>query len=160
MKSGKESAGLVPYRLTERGPEVLLVHPGGPFWKNKDTGAWSIAKGEPEPGEDALAAAQRELVEETGFTPCGPFEPLGTARQKAGKLVTAWAFRADDLDAAELRCQSRFELEWPPRSGRRASFPEVDRAAWFGLKEAGEKLNPGQLPLLEALGRFLKVLPE
>jgi len=128
---------------------VLLVHPGGPFWKKKDAGAWSIPKGEAEPDEDLLAAAEREFREETGFVPRGPYRALGSARQKGGKLVHAWAFEGD-FDSSAL-VSNEVELEWPPRSGRRTRFPEVDRAAWCSISEARERINPGQFQLVEAL---------
>jgi predicted NUDIX family NTP pyrophosphohydrolase len=146
---GKTSAGLLPFRRGARGLEVLLVHPGGPFWKNKDAGAWSIPKGEAEANEDLLASAERELREETGFVPRGPYRALGSAKLKGGKVVHAWAFEAD-FDPTEL-VSNDVELEWPPRSGRHARFPEVDRAAWWAISEARDKINSGQLPLLEAL---------
>ena len=149
MPRGKPvSAGLLPYRSKNGTLEVLLVHPGGPLWKNKDDGAWSIPKGEVEPDEDLLRAAQRELSEETGFTAEGPFTALGSARLKSGKWVHAWAF-SSEADPAALRSND-FEMEWPPRSGKRARFPEVDRAAWSPLDAARIKLNSGQLPLLAA----------
>lgn len=128
---------------------MLLVHPGGPFWKKKDAGAWSIPKGEAEPDEDLLAAAEREFREETGFVPRGPYRALGSARQKGGKLVHAWAFEGD-FDSSAL-VSNEVELEWPPRSGRRTRFPEVDRAAWCSISEARERINPGQFQLVEAL---------
>jgi predicted NUDIX family NTP pyrophosphohydrolase len=130
--------------------EVLLVHPGGPFWAKRDEGAWSIPKGEYEDGEDPRACALREFEEELG-TPLAATElvELGSVRQKNGKLVTAWA--ADgDLDASAIRSNT-FTLEWPPRSGRMREFPEVDRAAWFGLEEAREKINAAQSALLDRL---------
>ncbi len=147
------SAGLLPYRIREGRLEVMLVHPGGPFFAKKDQGAWSIPKGEIEEGEELLPAAERELFEETGFVAHGPFLALGSVRQKSGKLVHAWAFEAD-FDTAALKSNG-FELEWPPRSGRRARFPEVDRAAWLDPKAAQSKINPAQIPLLEALERQL-----
>ncbi len=133
------------------GWEVLLVHPGGPFWRNKDAGAWSIPKGEIEEGEDALAAAIREVREETGFAVHGAFEPLAPVRQKSGKVVHAWAIEAD-LDPGKI-ASNTFELEWPPRSGRWQTFPEVDRGAWFPIAEARERIHPGQLPLIDELSR-------
>jgi predicted NUDIX family NTP pyrophosphohydrolase len=146
----RRSAGILLYRLTGGVPEVLLVHPGGPFWKNKDVGAWSIPKGEYGDDEDAEACARREFEEETGTAlPEGELSDLGTARQRSGKLVTAWAAEGD-LDADAI-VSNEFEMEWPPRSGRRQSFPEVDRAGWFGLDEAAEKLNPAQVVFLERL---------
>ena len=149
----KTSAGLLPYRLRNGCLELLLVHPGGPFWARKDLGAWSIAKGEHAPDEDALAAARREFEEETGCAPAGPFLPLGTVAQAAGKVVAAWAV-ALDWDPAGLRSNT-FELEWPKGSGRKRSFPEVDRAEWFGLEEAARRILPAQRGLLEALARAL-----
>jgi predicted NUDIX family NTP pyrophosphohydrolase len=149
----RKSAGLLLYRLREGQPEVLLVHPGGPFWKNKDEGAWSIPKGEVEPHEDLLEAALREFAEETGVRPEGPFVPLDPVQQKGGKVVHAWAVEGD-LDPGELTSNT-FELDWPPRSGRRQRFPEVDRAAFFAPDEAGRRINPGQAPLVEQLQRRL-----
>jgi predicted NUDIX family NTP pyrophosphohydrolase len=130
--------------------EVLLVHPGGPFWAKRDEGAWSIPKGEYEDGEDPRACALREFEEELGTPlPATELVELGSVRQKNGKLVTAWA--ADgDLDASAIRSNT-FTLEWPPRSGRVREFPEVDRAAWFGLEEAREKINGAQSALLDRL---------
>ena len=134
--------------------EVLLVHPGGPFWKNKDAGAWSIPKGEFGPGEDALAAAKREFEEETGAGIDGAFVPLPPRKQKSGKTVHAWAIAAD-LDVARMRSNT-FEMEWPPKSGRMQSFPEVDRHAWFPVAEAHEKINEGQRPFLAELQALVK----
>ena len=145
----KASAGLLPYRRRGGVLEVLLVHPGGPFWARKDLGAWSIAKGEHAGDEEPLAAARREFEEETGHAPAGPFLPLGSITQAAGKLVAAWAVELD-WDPAALRSNT-FELEWPKGSGRVRSFPEVDRAEWFGLEEAARRMLPAQLGLLEAL---------
>lgn len=129
------------------------MHPGGPFWMRKDAGAWTIPKGEIGPGEDELAAARREMAEETGFSPEGPFHPLPPIRQKAGKVVAAWAVETD-CDPALLR-SNLFSMEWPPRSGRMAEFPEVDRAGWFSLEAAREKLLESQHPLLDALQALL-----
>jgi predicted NUDIX family NTP pyrophosphohydrolase len=144
------------YRLSAGGkPQVLLAHPGGPFWRNKDEGAWTLPKGEYEAPEEALAAARREFAEETGFDAPGPFVPLGEVKQKSGKRVAAWAF-AGDADPAALRCNT-FEMEWPPRSGKRASFPEIDRAAWFALDEARAKILPAQRELLDRLEAALRV---
>ena len=141
------SAGILLHRP---GPEVLLVHPGGPFWARKDLGAWSIPKGELEPGEDPRARALTEFAEETG-TDLGAAElhDLGEVRQRGGKLVLAFAV-AGDLDPDAI-VSNTFEMEWPPRSGRRAAFPEVDRAAWFALDAARERINPAQAPLLDRL---------
>lgn len=129
--------------------EVLLVHPGGPFWVNKDLGAWSIPKGEVAPREQPLDGACREFQEETGWQPRGPFLPLGEVQQSSAKRVTVWAFQGD-ADPATVR-SVHCELEWPPRSGRHISVPEVDRAAWFDLDEARERLLPGQRPFLDRL---------
>lgn len=145
----KTSAGILIYRNVGKGLEVLLVHPGGPFWATKDLEAWSIPKGEPEEGEDLLAAARRELAEETGFSVSGAAMPLGQVRQKSGKVVHAWAI-AGDVDAGELRSNS-FELEWPPGSKRVQAFPEIDRAEWFGMAEARHRINPAQRAFLDRL---------
>src|SRR6478672_5988447 len=125
----KLSAGIMVYRLLHREAQVLLVHPGGPFWRNRNEGAWSIPKGELAPGESAEAAARREFAEETGMTPEGNLMPLGAIRQRGGKQVEAFALEGD-FDVEALRC-NHFEMEWPPRSGTLASFPEIDRMAWF-----------------------------
>ena len=148
----KRSAGILMYRRTapprgEREPvsagiELLLVHPGGPFWAKKDWGAWSIPKGEYSETEDALAVAKREFEEETGARPDGDFLPLGELVQPGRKVVTAWELEGD-FDPATLQSNT-FELEWPPRSGRKASFPEVDRAQWFSPADARRKILPGQ----------------
>jgi predicted NUDIX family NTP pyrophosphohydrolase len=150
----KQSAGLLIYRQRGATPEVFLVHPGGPFWAKKDAGAWSIPKGEFETGEDPLATARREFTEETGFTIDGPFTALPPVKQPGGKIVHAFAVPGD-CDASAIRSNS-FTLEWPPRSGRRQEFPEVDRAGWFDLAAAREKILRGQLPLLDALERLLQ----
>jgi predicted NUDIX family NTP pyrophosphohydrolase len=149
----EQSAGILFYRLTGPEPEVLLVHPGGPFWAKKDDGAWSIPKGLYEPGEAPLAAAQREFAEETGLTPAGHFVRLGAFRQPTGKIVVAYAV-AGDFDLAGFR-SNLFDMEWPPRSGRIRSFPEADRAAWFTLEHARRKLNKGQVAIIEALVEHL-----
>jgi predicted NUDIX family NTP pyrophosphohydrolase len=145
----KTSAGLLPFRRRDGALEVFLVHPGGPFFAKKDDGAWSVAKGEIEPDEDPLAAAQREFIEETGQSIAGAFVPLGECHQAGGKRVTVWAVAAD-FDASTI-VSNHFELEWPPRSGRRQIFPEIDRAQWFGLDEARRRINRGQAALLDAL---------
>lgn len=138
------------YREREGATEVLLVHPGGPFWKKRDDEAWSIPKGEIEGGESPLDVARREFEEELGAAPPGGAPvSLGTIRQAGGKVVHAWAVRGD-FDVARLTSNT-FEMEWPPRSGRMQEFPEVDRAAWFGLEEARRKMLPAQLPLLDRL---------
>ena len=131
------------------GLEVLLVHPGGPFWKNKDQGAWSLPKGEYAEGEEPLTAALREFEEETGQRPEGDFRPLGEVRQAGGKVVTAWAFEGD-FDPGALR-SNRFSMEWPRGSGKMREFPEIDRAGWFGLDAAREKILKGQAPFLDRL---------
>lgn len=148
----RQSAGILIYRRRP-GLEVLLVHPGGPLWAGKDLGAWTIPKGEFAGDEAPLAAARRELAEETGLTPDGPFLPLTPIRQRSGKLVHAWAC-AGDCDPAQLRSNT-FEMEWPPRSGKRASFPEVDRAEFFALDVARARINPAQVALLDELARLL-----
>ena len=132
--------------------EALLVHPGGPFWKKKDAGAWTLPKGEVEPAEDALETARREFAEETGIQPQGEFLSLSEVVQKGGKIVRAWAFEGD-CDPAAIRSNT-FSLEWPPRSGRKQEFPEIDRAGFFPLEEARKKINPAQVPLLDALERI------
>jgi predicted NUDIX family NTP pyrophosphohydrolase len=149
----KQSAGVLLYRFRQAAPEVFLVHPGGPFWVKKDAGAWSIPKGEAEPGEDLLARARREFTEETGFTVAGDFRPLAPIRQSGGKIVHAWAVEGD-CDAAAIKSNT-FDLEWPPHSGRIRAFPEVDRAGWFALAVAREKINPAQRGLLDELERLL-----
>jgi predicted NUDIX family NTP pyrophosphohydrolase len=148
------SAGILLYRIRDGEPEVLIVHPGGPFWARKDAGAWSIPKGEHDDDEDAQACALREFEEETGtaLTPAA-LADLGTVRLKSGKLVAAWAVEGD-LDADTITSNT-FELEWPPRSGRTQEFPEVDRAGWFGLDRAREKLNPAQGAFLDRLRDLL-----
>jgi predicted NUDIX family NTP pyrophosphohydrolase len=143
------SAGILLYRLGPAGCEVLLVHPGGPFWARKDDGAWSIPKGLIDPGEDHAAAARREFLEETGTAPPGDLVPLGSHKQPGGKSVIAFAL-AGELDPAAIRSNT-FTMVWPPRSGRQQDFPEIDRAGWFGPDEARRKLLKGQTPILDAL---------
>jgi predicted NUDIX family NTP pyrophosphohydrolase len=143
------SAGILLYRRTPDGVEVLLVHPGGPFWAKKDDAAWSIPKGVVGSGEDPLAAARREFAEETGAEAVGKAIALGAFRQSAAKIVEVWAVEGD-FDPATLRSNT-FTLEWPPRSGRSAEFPEADRAEWFAPAAAAGKLLPGQRPILETL---------
>ena len=151
--SSARSAGILLYRRTGGALEVLLVHPGGPFWARRDAGAWSIPKGEHEPDEDPLSAARREFEEELGSAPpSGEPADLGEVRQKSGKLVHAWAL-AGDLDPAEIQSNT-FTIQWPPRSGRMQEFPEVDRAQWFGLEQARERINPAQAALLDRLERL------
>jgi predicted NUDIX family NTP pyrophosphohydrolase len=149
----KRSAGILLYRQRGAEPELLLVHPGGPFWQRKDLGAWSIPKGEYSEGDDALVAAKREFEEETGARPDGDFLALGELVQGGRKIVTAFALEGD-FDPATLRSNT-FELEWPPRSGRKASFPEVDRAQWFSPAEARQKILKGQS---EFITRLLKAI--
>lgn len=157
----KRSAGILAYRRRPDGPEVFLVHPGGPFWKNKDDGAWSIPKGEIDPDEEPLGAAQRELQEETGQKIGGTFTPLTPVTIASGKVIEAWAIE-HDLDASAI-VSNTFEIEWPPRSGRKQAFPEVDRAAWFPGPIAVQKITPGQVPLLmqllEKLGASIPPAP-
>lgn len=142
------------FRRTRSGAvEILLAHPGGPFWHNKDAGAWSLPKGEYEDPEEPLAAALREWREETGFDAPPPYLPLGEAKMKSGKRVTAWAFEGD-CDPSALVCNS-FEMEWPPKSGRMQSFPEVDRVEWFGAHEARERIHPAQAVFIDRLEGLL-----
>src|SRR3954470_4288572 len=144
----KASAGLLMYRRTAGGAiEVLLARPGGPYWRGKDAGAWTLPKGEYEPPEEPLAAALREWREETGFAAHPPFIPLGEVTQKAGKRVMAWAFEGD-CDPAALQCNT-FEIEWPPRSGRRKSFPELAEVQWFDIGEARVRINAAQAAFLD-----------
>jgi predicted NUDIX family NTP pyrophosphohydrolase len=150
----KISAGLILFRRRSGSIEVLLAHPGGPFWAGKDEGAWTIPKGEPEDGEGVLAAARREVEEETGARPDGTFIALDPVQQHSGKTVYAWAVESE-FDPAALR-SNLFETEWPPRSGRRQSFPEVDRAEWFTLEVAARKILSGQAPLLRQLEEWLR----
>ena len=150
----KKSAGILPFRKASGRLEVLLVHPGGPFWAKKDEGAWSIPKGEFEDDEDPFAAAKREFGEETGFTPCGEMIPLQPLRQSSGKLVYAWAMNCD-VEPAGLRSNT-FSLEWPPKSGRYQEFPEIDRAEWFTVEAAGRKILKGQAAFLVQLQEKLR----
>ena len=147
----KLSAGLLLHRGGSRAVEVLLVHPGGPYWARKDDGAWSVPKGEVEPGDDPLETAIREFGEELGAVPPDVHAAafLGDARQPSGKVVRVWALPGD-LDVSEVR-STTFSMEWPPRSGRTAEFPEVDRAGWFSLDAAREKLLRGQVPFVDRL---------
>ena len=148
----RTSAGILLFRGSGSALEVLLVHPGGPFWAKKDL--WGIPKGLIHSGEDPLEAARREFEEETGFAVDGQFLPLGEVKQKSGKIVRAWGVRGD-LDADQIR-SNEFEVEWPPGSGRKRSYPEIDRGAWYGLDEASRRIRPDQRPLLDALVATLR----
>ena len=150
----KNSAGILLHRLRGSGIEVFLVHPGGPFWAKKDAGAWSIPKGEFEAGQDPLEAAKREFKEETGFAVEGNFIELTPVKQPGGKVVYAWAVMGD-CEAESIKSNT-FSLEWPPRSGKRKEFPEVDRAGWFTPEVAREKILKGQLNFLEELKRMIE----
>lgn len=145
----KQSAGLLLYRLTDGQPQVFLVHPGGPFFKNKDDGAWSIPKGEFDDQEEPLIAAQREFEEEVGRSITGNFIKLQPIKQKSGKTVHAWAVEGD-IDHTNI-VSNTFEMQWPPKSGKRSSFPEIDRAGWFTFEEAKVKLVSAQISLIEEL---------
>ena len=150
----KESAGLLLYRIRDGRPEVLLVHPGGPFWRRRDEGAWSIPKGEIEPGETPAEVARREFHEELGqWPPDVELTPLGSVRQAGGKVVHAWAARGD-LDVSQVNSVT-FAVEWPPKSGRMQDFPEVDRAAWLGIAEARRKILPAQSAFIDRLEAVL-----
>jgi predicted NUDIX family NTP pyrophosphohydrolase len=149
----KQSAGILLYRMTDKQPQVFLVHPGGPFFRKKDEGAWSVPKGEYVDGEEPLSAAQREFEEETGQTIKGNFIKLQPVKQKSGKVVQAWAVEGDiDHDAIK---SNLFEIEWPPKSGKRVSFPEIDRAGWFTIEIAKQKIIPGQVGLIEELEKLI-----
>jgi predicted NUDIX family NTP pyrophosphohydrolase len=150
MKKGpKRSAGLLMYRKRNGELEVFLVHPGGPFWAKKNEGAWTIPKGEYDPGEEPLAAAQREFHEETGFTASGDFVALGSVRQKSGKIVIAWGFEGD-CDPVQL-VSNTCAIEWPPRSGKQIEIPEIDRGRWFGLAEGRKHIREEQSQFLDVL---------
>ena len=153
MSRKEISAGILPFRRNNE-LEVLLAHPGGPYWTRKDAGAWTIPKGLVDPGEDLLAAALREFTEETGFVAQEPFIALAPVKQKSGKLVHGFAC-AGDFDPGKLVCNT-FEIEWPPKSGKCESFPEIDRVAWFDLDAAREKVLAYQLPFLDELARVVK----
>lgn len=146
---GKHSAGILLHRTAGGQLEILLVHPGGPFWRNKDLGAWQIPKGTVEPGEADEAAARREVAEELGVVVDSPLAPLGAIRQSGGKVVVAFAAR-QDMDPAAL-VSNTTEIDWPPRSGRKLTVPEVDEARWFGLEEARRYMLPSQTPLIDRL---------
>jgi predicted NUDIX family NTP pyrophosphohydrolase len=145
----KKSAGILPYRLNDHSPEFFLVHPGGPFWKNKDAGAWSIPKGEFADDEDPLEAAKREFKEETGMDCKGNFLALEPLKQKSGKLVFAWAI-LKDIDPGSIRSNT-FKMEWPPKSGKMVDIPEIDKGGWFGYGQAKEKIIAGQAGFLDQL---------
>ena len=149
------SAGLLMYRFPKGSLQIFLAHPGGPLFRNKDEGHWTIPKGEPPDGEALLDAATREFEEETGIKPVGPYVELGSIRQKGGKRVYAWAFEGDCDESRPIR-SNLFEIEWPPRSGRYASFPEVDRARFFSLNEGKSKMKDTQWPLVERLVAILE----
>ena len=151
----KQSAGLLLFRRRAGAIEVLLVHPGGPFWARKDDGAWTVPKGEVDENEDVLAAARREVEEETGARPPGPFIALEPLHQSGGKVVHVWAVESE-FDPSSLR-SNLFEMEWPPKSGTRRSFPEVDRAEWFDLATASRKILASQAPVL---GHLVKQLTQ
>jgi predicted NUDIX family NTP pyrophosphohydrolase len=150
----QRSAGLLMYRRTHRGPEVFLVHPGGPYWERKEVGVWTVPKGLFEEGEAPLEAACREFREETGFTASGPFLPLGEARTRNGKLVSVWAFEGD-ADPAAL-ASNTFSIEWPPHSGKWREFPEADRGAWFSLPDARTRIAAVQTVFLDRLAAALE----
>jgi predicted NUDIX family NTP pyrophosphohydrolase len=149
----KKTAGLLLYRIRDAAVEVFLVHPGGPFWAKKDEGAWSIPKGEFADDEQPLSAAKREFQEETGFSMEGNFMALAPLKQRSGKLVYAWALEGD-CDAGAIK-SNLFSMEWPPRSGKRQEYPEVDRASWFTMESAKRKIVPGQIAFLEELQQML-----
>lgn len=153
-KPPRVSSGLLLYRQAPAGLEVFLAHPGGPFWAKKDAGAWSIPKGLVDPGEDLLSAARREFEEETGIRPDGDLQPLGSVRQKAGKVIHAWALEGD---ANPGRITSNpVEIEWPPGSGKTQSIPEIDRCAWFDAAAAKERINPAQVEFITRLEELLR----
>lgn len=154
----KQSAGVLMYRWQNGQVEVLLVHPGGPFWSNKDLAAWSIPKGEFEDSEEAISAAKREFKEETGLTAEGTFLPLTPRKQSSGKIVHAWAV-CGDCDPRAIK-SNIFSMEWPPRSGRMEEFPEVDRAEWFDLESARKRIHKGQVGFLDELEERLARRPE
>lgn len=151
----KQAAGILLYRHTARGLELLLAHPGGPLWSRKDVGAWTIPKGQFGTDEDTLAAARREFAEEMGSPAAGHFTPLGSIRQPSGKIVHAFTAESD-FDVSTVR-SNLFTLEWPPRSGKHEQFPEVDRAAWFSIEEARKRILKGQEPFIDRLLALLKV---
>jgi predicted NUDIX family NTP pyrophosphohydrolase len=149
----KVSAGVLLYRRRGGELEVLLVHLGGPFWAKKDAGAWFVPKGEVHPGEEELAAARREFAEETGLSADWELMELGSVRHKSGKKVSAWAMEGD-CDPSSLRSNT-FEMEWPPKSGKKKEFPEIDRAGFFGVQAAREKMHPSEFPFVERLAALV-----
>lgn len=149
----KTSAGLILYRMQSGQLEVLLVHPGGPFWSKKDEGAWFVPKGELNVGEEPLAGAKREFEEETGLKPEGEFLALGSVKQKSGKTIVAWAFEGD-CDPSSIKSNT-FSIEWPPKSGRQQEFPEIDRAGFFTVPQAKAKMHPVEYPLVLRLHELL-----
>jgi predicted NUDIX family NTP pyrophosphohydrolase len=149
MPRTNQSAGIIAFRRAAANFELLLIHPGGPFWAKKDAGSWSIPKGLHLEGEDALVAAKREFGEETGFVPVGRFIGLGTFRQPSRKVISVWAVE-NDFDLAAFH-SNMFSMEWPPKSGRMQQFPEADRAQWFSVDEARHKITKGQVPIVDAL---------
>ncbi len=155
--SGKESAGLIMYRQGDQGIEIFLAHHGGPFFKNKDEGSWTIPKGLIEAREDPLEAAKREFEEETGIKPASPFIPLGDVKQKGGKRVLAWAFRGNIPEDYEPD-SNFFKMEWPPHSGQKQSFPEIDKAEFFTVEQAKKKINQSQIPFIDRLQAILSGL--
>ena len=150
----KTSAGILAFRIVSKKIEFLLVHPGGPFWKNKDEGAWTIPKGEVEDGEDLLVAAKREFKEETGFECNGKLLELTARKQKSGKWVHAWAIEKN-IDVEKIKSNS-FKIEWPPKSGKMSEFPEIDKAEWFGEDEAKKKINPALIGLIDEVIQLIK----
>ncbi len=153
----KLSAGLLMFRRANTGIEVLLVHPGGPFWQKKDIGSWSVPKGEYEKGEDPLEAAKREFEEETGVAPRGDFISLEEVKQSSGKVIAVWALEGN-CSAEQVRSNT-FQMEWPPRSGKLQEFPEVDRAGWFSLEEARDRISKGQVSFIEKFINRLNYVP-
>jgi predicted NUDIX family NTP pyrophosphohydrolase len=148
-----KSAGILLYRIKNNVPELLLAHPGGPFWVNKDIGAWTIPKGEFTDEEEPLEAAKREFKEETGVDVAGEFIELTPVKLKSGKTVYAWLLKGD-MDATKIKSNT-FQLEWPPNSGIKKNFPEIDKAQWFNIKDAKEKINPGQIGFIDEFVKWL-----
>lgn len=150
----KQSAGILLYQFHQQQLQVLLLHPGGPFWAKKDEGAWTLPKGEPAEGEDLLQAATREFVEETGHDLAGSFRALSPIRQKSGKMIHVWAVEGSIIDISLVKSNT-FELEWPPKSGKLSLFPEIDKAGWFETEEALKKIVPGQAGFIHELTSLL-----